>query len=448
MKQTLKIEKYKKALFTPLNIIIIYLFASILLYFFGPIKWNIDNGLLLFSYVSINYICIWLGYRRMMRRAIYNEYGYWCYDDDDGGDEIPYYSKLFTCILLFTIVCNLTYSFFEYGGISIDRILNMAQSYLNNRDFEATHNIFTRIFTYLWGLNYFYLPCGIVLYKRLKILDKVLFWIALLTNIFFWLSIGTMKGLGDILITAIVPFIVVTVKGKIDAWEVKKALNKRKYTLLILGILFAIVFGYSALNRYILRGHNDFSALNTLTRPFAKEEILWPFPYITNSIIAYVSHGYTGLAYALKLPFKWTFFVGNSRALTNIIERKLLDGSNVISSITYVQRLQDVYGWKNGSIWPTAFTWLASDFSFILLPALMFFMGYFWAKCIYEALVKNNVISLVMASYLSIFFFYLPCNNQILQSERSFWAMILITILYLNNTSRRPLALGKRVIRF
>lgn len=437
-----KISEYIRALYLPRNIIYIYLMVTVLLYFFGPVKWDIDNGLTLFIYLFISYVCIWFGYSRCMKKRT-RDYEYMenvLYEDD-----FPYYANLVRLIFVFAIVSHLVYSFYVYGGISLNKALDMAQSYLDNRYSEKHYNIFTQIFTYLWGLNYCYLPCGIVFFKRFRLPDKILFFCSLATDILFWLSIGTMKGIGDIAFTALLPFLAVTVKGKHDVYEIKNTRKKQKQLLLVAaGVVFTL-FGYSSANRYLLRGHTTFSAINKQMQPFVISEAMWPFAEATNSLIVNFTHGYTGLAYALKLPFQWTYFVGNSRSLTSIIERTLQ--TNEISSITYCQRLQDVYGWANGSIWPTAFTWLASDITFVGVPILLILLSYLWAKAICEAIVDNNIISLIFANYLTIFFIYLPMNNQIVQSDRSFYSLILLGILYIVNSSKRVLTIGKLRLR-
>ena len=438
----LLLDKYRRYLFLPRNIIVLYLFATIILYFFGPVKWRIDNGLELFLYVTVNYACVWIGYTWFMKN---HTRSYKIYERVLDNDEFIHHEGLLRGVFIFSIVSHFVYSFYAHGGISIERLLNMAQSYLDNRVYEQEYNRYTQILTYLWGINYFALPCGIVLFKKLKTIDKVLFFGSLATEVMFWLSIGTMKGIGDIAFTALIPFLVISIKGKKSTTELKRSWDKRKRLILVLAIIVFVLFGYSSLNRYVLRGHTTFSAINRQMAPFVEKEVMWPFAEATNSLIVDFTHGYTGLAYAFKLPFEWTYFVGNSRALTHTIERML--NTTAITDATYCQRLQIVYGWANGSIWPTAFTWLASDFTFWFIPALLIMVSYLWAKSIYEALIDSNIVSLVYSTYLTIFMFYLPMNNQIVQAERSLYSLVLLTLLYIFNSSKFTLTFGKTKLK-
>ena len=428
-----------KSLYIPIKVLSVYLFSTIALYFLGPVKWNIDNGIQLCLYLVINYICIIWGYRNRVRREKWRigrieekEYKY-----------RTYWIRFF---FVFAIVSQLIYSFYIYGGISIAKTLNMAQSYLDNRVAERHNNLFTKIITYLWGINYCYLPCGIIFHKRLNKLDKLLFVAALITNVLFWLSIGTMKGIGDIVFTALIPLLAVSLKENVSVKEMLKKIKRNKRTILVLVGGAVCLFGYSSAKRYALRGHITFSAINKQLLPFVLEEKMWPLAEITNSVAVYLTHGYTGLAYAMKLPFKWTYFIGNSRALTSIIERTF--DINFVSSITYCQRLQETFGWANGSIWPSAFTWLASDFSFAGLPLVMFMVSSLWAKAVFETIIDKNVWSLIYSSYLTLFFVYLPMNNQIVQSERSLYTFILLTIIYIFNSGRLVLTIGSKRIRW
>ena len=64
-----KYKDLRKLLILPGKWIVIFLVFTMLLYFFGPIIWKIDNGLILFLYLSVSYGAIWLGYNKYMKRA-------------------------------------------------------------------------------------------------------------------------------------------------------------------------------------------------------------------------------------------------------------------------------------------------------------------------------------------------------------------------------------------
>lgn len=416
----------------PGRIIFIYLMTTVFLYFWGPYKWKIGNPILVCSYLLLNYFAVILGYNSSIKKikttgAV----------EDKKNNTMVCGIAIFRFVMIYCIVSHFVFSYYVYGGISFEKVLNMAQSYLDNREYEASHNIFTRLITYFWGINYFYLPIGIMSFRKISVADKVLFFGAMVSDILFWLSIGTMKGLGDIIFMSAIPIYLSAINNRKSKASIKKTSNRRKRLIIIGGIIFIITVLYSQYMRMSLRG----KAVNYVSPLVAQH--LWYIDYDwflsgINSLIFYVSHGYQGLSYALQLPFQWTYFIGNSRALTKIFENHLL-GAGVISNNIYPARVEAEFGWNNGSIWPSCFSWLASDISFVFIPVLLFFLARLLAKTINEAVTYNRISALVLASYLCIFFVYLPCNNQIVQSERSFYSLILIVIMYV---------LEKKKIRF
>lgn len=434
-----KSNSVEKILNLPIKGVVIYLFSTVFLYFFGPIKWRIDNHFLLAGYLILSYLFILAGYRMYYKKNTFRMHAM------NSNENAEYrYDKWFTFISILSIVSHLVYSAYYFTGISLNVLFSFGSVYYENLYREVHTNAITKILTYLWGINYLYLPWGIVIYKRLKLYDKIIFWVAVAMNALFWLSIGTMKGIGDIVILSVLPYIATTLNRGKNNVSINQNMRKRLFAIILLVVLFAVIFGVSQQSRYEFYN----KTLTTYsTNRFVESQVLWPFPYLTNRLISYITHGYTGLAYALKLPFEWTYFIGNSRALTDIVERHIIH-STVISSSIYPQRLEEAFGWSNGISWPSAFTWLASDFSFIFLPLVLMLISYFWAKCICDAFIEKNISALALASYLMLFFVFLPCNNQIVQSERSLWTLILLVFLYWRSKSKIKLSFGGKILPF
>ena len=430
-----------KAVKSVRNVIILYLAFTVFFYFFGPIKWKIDNGILLFLYLFINYFAIWLGYNSCFRKQKLRICSRSQNKDTDSLTNLPYNARIFRILAIFSIVSHAVYAFYVFGGIDISKAFNMAQSYMDTIAYEKQYNRYTQILTYLWGLNYFYLPIGIFSTKKMKLIDKLIFIIALGTELLYSLSMGTMKGLGDVvIISGISLLILIKQKGE-KAQDIKRSKRLKKIVLTV-GIIFLMLFGWSMLGREELRGTETLNITAGQPEAFVTEERHWPMAHLTTMLIFYFSHGYTGLAYALKLPFEWTFGVGNSRALTSMIETHIK--GNPITERTYVQRLETVYGWDNGGIWPSAFSWIASDTTFWLIPVLLFALGYLLCKCMFEAVFENSIPALVLGLYLCIFFIYLPCNNQIVQSHTSLFSLILIGLVYFLKKNRIVLVNGNK----
>src|SRR5690606_14293097 len=94
-----------------------------------------------------------------------------------------------------------------------------------------------------------------------------------------------------------------------------------------------------------------------------------------NGLFYYVTHGYVGLAYSLELPFIPSFGQTSFRAFSSYF----IDffGVNNYWNFSYLVRNEIENGWPALQVWSTIFPWLASDFSFYIIPFIMFFLGKF-----------------------------------------------------------------------
>ena len=98
---------------------------------------------------------------------------------------------------------------------------------------------------------------------------------------------------------------------------------------------------------------------------------------------------------------------------------------------TYLSRIEKDYGWPNGMMWSTLFPWIAGDISFYFIPILMLLIGFIfirlWKKILND--LKNNLISVLYFTQISILIIYTPMNNQIFQSRQSLFTIILLVFL-------------------
>src|SRR5690606_13160110 len=192
-----------------------------------------------------------------------------------------------------------------------------------------------------------------------------------------------------------------------------------------------VVFGIMQEQRTEYKG-NGTSMVNPINSQFIKEERETIFPFITNYLSFYMTHGYTGMSLALELDPEWTYGVGSSRSLMRTTEN-LLD-VNILQK-TYPQRIDNVFGWPNGMYWPSAFTWFASDITFWGIPFLMFFIGWCFAYVWHLFITEQSIVGLVAVCQLFIFIVYLPANNQLFQASENFYANLALILLLL---FRRP----------
>ncbi len=110
-----------------------------------------------------------------------------------------------------------------------------------------------------------------------------------------------------------------------------------------------------------------FNFSSTVAKTFgADAEILYLF------VVNYIAQGYQGLSYALDLRYDFHYFLGHLEPVRiNVCKIS----SAICGNPTYADKLQ-VIGWPAPNKWTTAYTWLANDLTFWLVPAYMAFLGY------------------------------------------------------------------------
>lgn len=145
------------------------------------------------------------------------------------------------------------------------------------------------------------------------------------------------------------------------------------------------------------------------------------------AIVIYPTHGYTGLAQCLKLPFVWTYGAGHSRAVAQYLEQYFQIN---IFPRHYMWRNQLETGREPQQIWSTAFPWFASDLTFTGTVLLLGLAGYLFASAWYSVIRYRSTIALVLLGHFGIFIMFLPANNQVFQSRPYFWGTWALLICY------------------
>jgi len=143
----------------------------------------------------------------------------------------------------------------------------------------------------------------------------------------------------------------------------------------------------------------------------------------------YLSHGYYGLSLCLKLPFVWTYGVGNSFALSQLLSH-YFNVENVMYN-TYPLRMESTTGWPALLYWSTIFTWLASDFTFIGALIFLSLLAVVWGRTWKESISCQNPLSIVLFSHLNIMWLFVPANNQLMQTVESTISTIVLFLIWI-----------------
>ena len=147
---------------------------------------------------------------------------------------------------------------------------------------------------------------------------------------------------------------------------------------------------------------------------------------------SYLTQGYYGLYLSLREPFVPMFGVGNSIFLTQQAVR--ITGNNQIAGMSYPSRIQK-HGWDALGRWSSIYPWLASDVSFPGTIAVVFLIGRFFAIAWFDALSSHNPFAFGMVALFAIMLFYFPANNQTSQFGEgltAFWGILAAWLLTRN----------------
>lgn len=412
----------------------LYFAFTIIYYCFGKYNWNIPSYSKLLVYLIICYLMLNIGYKLSWTNGLKFKISH----KRDYNFKLVQYKNIriifwisAICLIVFQIMWVVVF----FNHFSIFNVFSTIGTNYYDR-LETTFDSklpIMQIRTLLWGITLFVYPIGFIYFKHQPRLDKVLFCTTLLIDVFASLNMGVSKNIGDIVII----FIGITLlKNTVMVSSVNK-ISKRNINNLIKIIILLSLFLF--LFERIQNLRNSVTTGDILN-PYGKfvtsyrEEKICKFIFgesLTNTIDkvgTYVSHAYTGLAYALEIPFKNTYLIGCSRAAMEYVEQYFeID----ILKATYNYRIEQIYGWHNGQWWPTAFVWIANSVSIYFVPFIMLILGMFIRYLEDDFAKSGNIITATLYSQMVITLFYLPCNMQILQSRASLMGTILLAILFI-----------------
>lgn len=415
-----------------LKILNAYYIFTVLYYCFGRYNWQIPSYIKLLTYVFLCYLALNIGYvcknsgHGKIRLSIRRNYKS---VDIDYTPIRPFFLVSAFSMILFQIIIVIV--FFE--RFSVFNVLSMIGDNYYSRlhtSFDSTIPIM-QIRTMLWGLTYFVYPITFLFYKKMGQFDRIVAISTIVVDVLSSLNLGVSKNIGDIVIAVIAMASlksVVSVNRAGLSLEHKRSVRRVGIAL----IAFLILFNNIQSARYAVR--------TVISNPFynfasIRENTIYTYIFGANSSIVglidriggYFSNWYTGLAYALEIPFQNTYGIGFSRALMEYASQYLHIS---VSEFTYNARIEALFGWKNGQWWPTAFVWIANSVSFIFVPLVLFFLGKLLRKLEDEFAENRNFIVATLYCQLFVLLFYLPCNMQIFQSRQSLFGMIFVIFMY------------------
>jgi hypothetical protein len=259
----------------------------------------------------------------------------------------------------------------------------------------------------------FFLFAFILLYwKRLFNLIRFISIFGIVFYLIQSLLVGSMINIALIIFT-LIPVIIYKSKNSHNPKH-KLKINR----IIFLGIFFTLILSYFLGSRDVFQ--------------ISYEGPLYVVLSGLYGLVSYISHGYVGLSGALHLEFLPTFGQSSFRGIVTKIQPFV--GFENMFLKSYLVRNELATGWPALQRWSTIFPWIASDFSFVLVPIIMFMIGNFFKNVWKEAIKSGNPYALVLMAHFFGFGFMIPANNFLFHTFGNSMSTIIIILIYIKSS--------------
>lgn len=441
-------NKNSMALKFPIYLTVFYLVFSIIVYIICPYNWPTKQPILFYSLNFMYILALILGYNFGQHYNISLNLFKW------SEDKTEKLIKAIPILMIFNVLIYIFHIFRTYGLSSFDFVslwdkmsiglqnpgLGYKLNYLRQQTLDGPNVLGGSIFTIvnlMWGfIKNIVLILAMIFFKRLKLYGKIATIIYISLVILFYISIGTNIQFFHVFLLVEIPIIIET----FDKWH-KKELNKKMILKLIVFILIGVLllltyFGWMMESRSdasnyeisnyeiggLSPGKEDIIGIinNNDSDGESKLNNLWI------SFSSYLTQGYYGMSQALELPWTPMYGLGSNMWVVDIVSKNIYD----IDQFTYQVKLEQ-FGWDSDVRWHSIYTWLANDFSFYGVIIVMFFIGLLFGAMFKDAIVNKNPFALASIFFFMLLLIFIPCNNQIGQTNENLCPFILLLLLWL-----------------
>lgn len=420
-----------------------YLSLTVALFFLGPWPWEIDQPILLVSYLLAAQLFIAMGYllawRRVHRQHQATEVPARHLISGTSGISFLKRSLLITCILIIPTALSRTGSFLPniFEGLS-----DAGAAYNRNfeRLLEGNPFVFVEYLRILFApFLVAVFPLTVVYWSRLNRRLKVLSSVVIYFNLSLYLATGTNKGMADFVIT--LPWLIfLGVSTGLLHLQVR-----RRWVVIIVAVLFIAFLQFFGMGQTQREGGvGELGVINTgaglieaIRDNFLSLLLSDNQRIIFESLTRYVGQGYYALSMSLGLEHASTFGLGHSMFLARNADS--IFNTDYFTSGSLPGLLETKNGWGMFTLWHSIYPWLASDFGFvgalIAMAVFAYLLGLSWGF----SLLTASPQWIILFYLLLILFFYIPANNQIFQSGETCVAFFFILLAIILGKKRGAL---------
>ena len=385
----------------PIKILLAFLVFTEILFFFGPISYKIANPLMMMLYFIILNMALYYGFNVGINKTKCSRF--------------TISMNIVKALLTLGLILNIEYLFRKWAthGLSVSfstliyALVNPGDAYSSEATLAVNTNIVTGLI--LTPFRWAVIPMGIYYWSKLKTFWKSIIICTFIVYMITWLGVGTRKGLLDLIIVSYFSAVAANTTILLKP-ESKKRLR------IIIGIcsaLFIFFFIYSNASRAGLSSLNDLDEM--LDREHRNFYVEYCSPNILSAlseITSYLCQGYNSLSISMSEIGIIPPTIGGSSMSTWLYFERFL-GYNPMPD-TYMAILESNYGIDMYEYWHSIYLWLANDVTFIFVPFVIFFIGFYFARAWKDALYGMNPWAYPVLGYMIIMVFYFFANNQVI----------------------------------
>jgi hypothetical protein len=414
-------------LHAPIFGVLIYVLSTILIFWYGPIEWPVENPFELALFQLFVILFIVLGYFSFSVRRIKLNLG-------------PNFKNFFYVGVVFTIAIQipitLTYTN-KFPWEALQSIFDQKATYeemlAQVADLQGTRFFVPLFRSLIMPFFYASLAYGILNFSKLSQVKRLMLVILILCPIDLSVLRGTDKEIFDI-------FIICGGLGLISFWRTNlnhegrlrvpvRSILSILIIVLILSVALLIIFSQ---RKYERMGSADaFCFVDGLICADYSGAIISSLPNFVqfglSMVTFYLANGYYGLSLALSQPYEFSYGIGHSSALLSLAER--ISGNTLAFDSTLISKLSEA-GWDHKYYWATFFPWVASDVGFLGSLVVLGIISRWFRQAWLDAVYAKNDAAAVVFVLLCVLFFYLPANNQITQTFDLYFSFLIFMCLW------------------
>ena len=406
----------------------LYLLFTLFLYYFGPLRFERHNTLLVLFFVAAYQISLYFGFRvgisnikvRSRFKVKSGQFKTW-----------QKTLALNSVILLNSFFAIMTISQ-KLGSFSVGALIqsiiygynNAGDTYAQTLETSASFqgSWVTALNTLTSPLTFLMIPIGVYYFKKLNISTKIFFAIAVILNLAMFFLTGTNIGIFRVFAVIIGSFLL---KDRVR----KKAKTGAQVATIALAVTLIVIFLVIFSNNVTSRMPNMGRFISGIPIDF-QNILLQIFPQSMQAFfilfVSYISQGYYGMSLAFDYPWESTFPFGSSMFLMSN-SASLGFNPQAIFEQTYLYKMN--WQWSSTINWHTAYTWIANDISFVGVIIFMLFLGILLGITFRKSRT-NDILSICLFPLLLMIVLFLPMNNNILSNPLTFMPTATYVILF------------------